>query len=450
MKRKTRINILGMILFVAVILNACVSEEKPASNEEPVTVITEDNSTEEETVSSPESEQKPSAKNNDLIQHHHTGHEYVHGKDGYFNLLESGIDYELMGQVSGTCWICASSCAMSTAYQMKYDEPIKFDQIELVNEIYDDDREEGIIVSDDVDKGKYGGLWIFVLNELSRGFGDGLVMDGLIEAAGWSEDEIKEGIQKYGALYIGIPDTNNRKAYRDNYRTLNAPDAKHEDMDHSIAVVGWDDHFPKEYFRDEPSQDGAWITYNSSYAGEYYYVSYDTPFDQEIDTPVFMSVSRDYSKVLSHDGGMWTGDPVRTGDETTVANVFKEKGTLAAAGTYIMANDSDLTIQIMTPDFKECLYSQDAHVDNIGYHVFTFEKPLEVDEYAVVISFSKGAPVEGESLDVEGLGDIRIVSEKGQSYILVDGEWLDMSEKSTWKKLGRTTNNACIRALYAN
>lgn len=93
MKRKTGINILGMILFVAVILNACVSEEKPASNEEPVTVITEDNSTEEETVSSPESEQKPSAKNNDLIQHHNTGHEYVHGEDGYFNLLENGIDY---------------------------------------------------------------------------------------------------------------------------------------------------------------------------------------------------------------------------------------------------------------------------------------------------------------------------------------------------------------------
>ena len=34
------------------------------------------------------------------------------------------------------------------------------------------------------------------MNELSRGFGDGLVMDGLIEAAGWSEDEIKEGIER--------------------------------------------------------------------------------------------------------------------------------------------------------------------------------------------------------------------------------------------------------------
>lgn len=44
---------------------------------------------------------------------------------------------------------------------------------------------------------------------------------------------------------------------------------------------------------------------------------------------------------------------------------------------------------------------------------------------------------------------VEAVSEEGQSFILCDGEWLDMSRESTWQRLGQETNNACIRALYS-
>lgn len=376
-------------------------------------------------------------------------YDYVHGEEGYFNLLENGVEFELIRQLSGTCWVCASICSMDTGYQMDHDGSISLDQMELLDRIYNDDKNEGIFISEGIDKGNYGGIGLYVVNELSLGFGDGLVIDGAISAKGWSPEEIKAGIRKYGALYIGIPDTDRSKMkYYGDYFTMNFPDAGEYDFDHSIAVIGWDDNFPKEYFRNEASQDGAWITCNSSFAKDYYYVSYDTPFDQKYDPPLFMSVTDKYSKVLSHDGGLWCDEPVITGKTTTTANVFKGEGTLAAVGTYSLADDQDITVQILTPDLTECLYSQECHIDKTGYHVIELEQPQKVDKYAVSVSYTKGAPVEGESMELDSALSVRTVSGSGQSFILIGDEWLDMSQRSTWDKCGFETNNVCIRALY--
>ena len=234
-------------------------------------------------------------------------YDYVHGDKGYYCLLEDGIKFDLISQVSGTCWICASYCAIYTAHQIDNDgKPLDMepDQLRLVDEIYDDDKAEGIFTSEGVNKGALGGNGAFVVNELSQGFFDGLVLDRALYAKGWSPDQIKEGIRKYGALYIGIPDSDrSKKAVFGQYYTMNFPDAEGNDFDHSIAVIGWDDHFPKEYFRTKADHDGAWICYNSNYSKGYCYISYDTPFDQIIDPPLFLSVSDRYTKVLSHDCG---------------------------------------------------------------------------------------------------------------------------------------------------
>ncbi len=385
---------------------------------------------------------------NNLIHSHTKEHKYKHGDEGYYCVLSDGVEFELVSQISGTCWVCASACSMMTSYQKDHDGMIELEQMALLNEIFDDDKEEGIFVASE-DKGKMGGSGIFVINELSNGFfGGDLVMDEAIDATGWSMDELKEGIRKYGALYIGIPDTNSYKGHYDGFYTMNHPNPGENEFDHSIAILGWDDNFPKEYFPVEATKNGAWITYNSNSPREYFYVSYDTPIDQKNDPSLFMSVSDSYTKVLSHDCGCWSEDPVSTGDTTTTANVFREKGTLKAVGTFVLSDDQDLTIQIMTPDLKECLYSEECHADRRGYRVFELETPMEVDEYAIAVTYPEGAPVEGESKELFDAARVDIVSEKGQSFILLEDEWLDMSEKPTWDRLGRVTNNACIKALY--
>ncbi len=402
-----------------------------------------------EEISVEVSPQQPSTKNNHLIKHHNE-HQYKHGENGYYNLLDDGIEFDLTGQLSGTCWICASICALTTSYQFDHDETIEFDQLDLLNQIYRDDKEEGVFIVKGADKEAIGGSGVFVTNELANGFDDGLVLDGAIIAQNWTMDEVKEGIKRYGALYIGIPDPQNKKGTHDNYFTMNCPAPRNGEFDHSIAVLGWDDSFPKEYFNEPASQDGAWITYNSNYPLGYYYVSYDTPFDQLYDIPLFLSVTEDYSKVLAYDCGQWFTKPVITGDETTTANVFREKGTLAAVGTYVPTDDTDLAIKIMTPDLDGCLYSQEFHADYAGYCVFELEKPIDVDEYAIAVTYPNGAPVEGKAEKLETAIYTDVTSKSGQSFILFDGKWLDMSEEQTWNQLGCETNNACIKALYVN
>ena len=391
---------------------------------------------------------QPSTKNNHLIKHHSTEHEYNHGSEGYYNLLDDGVEFELVGQRSGTCWICASSCAMMTSYQLDHDEKIMFDQLDLLNAVYNDDNEEGVFVSEGTDKEAFGGSGIFVVNDLANGFIDGLVLDNAISAQHWTMEEVKDGIKRYGALYIGIPDPQTKKGTYDNYYTMNCPSPTDGEFDHSIAVLGWDDSFPKEYFHEQASQDGAWITYNSNYPLGFFYVSYDTPFDQVNDTPLFMSLTKDYSKVASYDCGRWLTEPVSTGASTTTANVFKEKGTLAAVGTYVSEDNTDITIEIMTPDLDKSLYSQKCHAELAGYCVFELKEPMEVDEYAIAITYPNGAPVEGSAEELDTALYTKKTSKKGQSYILVDDNWLDMSDEKTWDQLGCETNNACIKALY--
>ena len=89
-----------------------------------------------------------------------------------------------------------------------------------------------------------------------------------------------------------------------------------------------------------------------------------------------------------------------------------------------------------------------CHGDLAGYQVFELETPMEVDEYAVAVTYPDGAPVEGEAATLDTALFTKVTSNSGESYILVDDKWLDMSEKETWDKLGCETNNACIKALY--
>lgn len=438
MKKRIVLQKISSLLVFALLLTGCSAKATDTTLE-----------SESNDVTASESEEAtPSHNNNDLIKHHTAVHEYNHGTDGYYNLLDDGVEFELIGQISGTCWACASSCAMQTAYQKNQEGSISIDQMEIVDRVYDKDKPEGIFTNYS-DVGNLGGVGSFAVNELSLGFSDGLVIDGAIDAQGWTADEIKEGIQKYGALYIGIPDSYpNKKGTHDQYYTMNTPNPGVNEFDHSIAVIGWDDYFPKEYFNEEASQDGAWITYNSGHPYDYYYVSYDTPFDQKYDTPWFISVTEQYGKVLSHDHGYWLEEPIVTGENTTVANVFQGEGTLAAVGTYSLADNQDITIQIMTPDLAECIYTQEAHLDLTGYHVIALNQPQEVDEYAIAITYPKGAPVEGESKELARFLNVVTVCESGQSFVRIDDTWLDMSEASTNERCGRVTGNACIRALY--
>ena len=373
-------------------------------------------------------------------------YDYVHGENGYFNLAEEGNEFTMGSQVRGTCWAYASVAAMESAYFMKHNAAIEFDPLDIVDVVYDKDKPEGLFVADGKNKRDAGGWAWGVCSVLANGY-NGMTVDRTVSLESLSTDEMKDYIRNNGAVVIAVLDYDYKKGWHGNYLTMN--DSVHDEPDHDVTLIGWDDHFPKEYFNESAKNDGAWICYNGTLGSAgYYYISYDTGYSD----PIAITVTDEYTDVLSYDCGTLGDYVIDLGDETVIANVFDKPGTLAAVGTYCYNPAKDITIEVYTGDFSELLYSQDAVLDCYGYHTIKLDTPLEVDNYALAIRFKGSAPVEPDSFvcDDDEIIFFRAVSEKGQSYVLIDGQWKDLAEEETKTALGLdfTPKNACIKALY--
>lgn len=101
-------------------------------------------------------------------------------------------------------------------------------------------------------------------------------------------------------------------------------------------------------------------------------------------------------------------------------------------------------------DMENVLYSQDAEYPVKGYHLTDLETPQDVTDYAIVIRFAGDATVEGDGFSDECIS-YHASAEAGQSFVLIDGKWADLSLPETAEalKLDFTPNNACIKAVYA-
>lgn len=208
-----------------------------------------------------------------------------------------------------------------------------------------------------------------------------------------------------------------------------------------------------------------------------YYISYSAPLEYAISH----SVTDKYSEVLSYDAGdeqslislyspfaealgydisSLQNRYIKTGNNTKVANIFHNAGTLAAVGTYNDFDEQDIKIEIYDAEIQNLLYSQDTKLNYRGYHTIELDTTLDVTDYAVVITYTKGAPVEGESIDFGKLDqkiasligelEYKTVSEKGQSFVYIDNSWKDMTDSDIKGvlKIDFEPNNCCIKATY--
>ncbi|WP_019680475.1 lectin like domain-containing protein [Ruminococcus flavefaciens] len=371
-------------------------------------------------------------------------YDYVHGQDGYYNIADEMTEFEMKSQKYGTCWLYAAAASMETAYFKENGSYISIDPLLLLDITYLDEKDEGFFVKEGIDGKELGGSQPIVTFSLSDGFDD-LVLDSSVILDADDREAIKENIRKRGAVAIGILDSDNsKKGWFGTYRTINY--TKKDNFDHDVTIIGYDDHFPKEYFKETASEDGAWITYNSSLGSVcYYYISYSAPLEYAISH----SVTDKYGEVLSYDAGTEQDRYVRTGDITKTANVFHKEGKLAAVGTYNDFDEQDIKIEIYDAGIQNLLYSQDAKLDYHGYHTIELDTALDVTDYAIVINYTKGAPVEGEDVDYGEL-EYKTVSEKGQSFVYAGNVWNDVvnSDIKAVLKIDFEPNNCCIKAIY--
>ena len=400
-------------------------------------------------------------------------YDYVHGTDGYYNLTDELKNFKRPVQQTGTCWLYAARASMQTSYEKQTGKELKMEISDMLDAVYGEGKQEGIFVKNGISKSDLGGYQQFVTDRLSRECKEGITLSGSMMIAPTDREAIKNAVRTRGGVTVGIDSRNCEVGMFGTYPTLIYKQAKI--YDHAVTVIGWDDHFPKEYFKTPAEQDGAWIVYNSNLGGTYQYISYSSPLEYAISH----TVSDKYSQVQSYDAGNVMGSYIKTGDSTKTANVFHKKGKLAAVGTFNNFDKQDIKIEIMSADFKNVLYTQNASLGYQGYQTVELTKPVDVENYAVVITYSKGAPVEGETIGF-AVASYKTSIEKGQSFVFADGKWKDMTDSDinkviktdkvrsfidgdcgAWKKILTSSDieaiknpdfapgNACIKALYA-
>ena len=402
---------------------------------------------------------------------------YVHGEEGYYSSVDEGYGTEVCDQkIDGRCGFFASRTCAEINYNKKSGGKLLMDMNTIMQICAGPDKEDGIVVGNE-------SYLMSVTGDLSYGDGyDGYFLDqisiyrkyeGGDGDVRWSNgltiDEVKEFIRENGAIMADVKYIN-ASSEGMHYGYMTSVDFHPTDqLNHWVCIVGYDDNFPKEYFGQMPEHDGAWLVQNSfgkSFGNDgYYWISYDSTMIYHS----FYSVTDKYSEVLTYS----TGFPYARksfGEDSTGACVFDHKGKLAGVGVYVRPNDIDddssasmvdaynnaqfdVTIEVRDADMNEVICSKDAHFDFEGYYVVEFDEPIDVEKYSIVVTYHNGLPIlfEGASFQKRPMVDYVTVGAPGQSFVLMDGEWVDVTDQRVIDAVGLEEgepNDICVKAVY--
>ncbi len=284
-------------------------------------------------------------------------------------------------------------------------------------------------------------------------------------------DEIKKVIMKQGAIsaaaYISTQYLNKGAdgcAYFQNTRSS---------TNHQMTIVGWDDNFSVDNFKDglKPDSPGAWFVKNSYGVtfgdNGYFWISYSEPSLSQFAAEE-VSVKDKDETVYQYDGyGYGTGRYANTSAGTPVktasqANVFtaQKNEIISAVSFYTMQDDVDYKIEIftdVTPNMSSPTagkstadYVMSGNAAYQGYHKIPLKSGVTVNKnesFSVVITFSVKDErnvyilFEGESGKNDGVYTRYYSSKSGQSYYkYANNSWVESSGN---EKL----NNVCIKAF---
>lgn len=402
---------------------------------------------------------------------------YVHGEDGYYSSVDEGYGTEVGDQkIDGRCGYFASRTCAEINYNKKTGGKLLMDMDTVMHNCAGPEKEDGIVV------GKESYL-MSVTGDISYGDNfDGFILDqvsiyrkyeggngDIMWSNGLTVDEVKEFIRENGAIMADVKYINSTSEGM-HYGYMTSIDFHTTDqLNHWVCIVGYDDHFPKEYFGQQPENDGAWLVQNSfgtSFGNDgYYWISYESNMIYHS----FYSVTDKYSEVLTYS----TGFPYARksfGEDSSGACVFDHKGTLAGVGVYVrpseIDDDSDaseveaynnaqfdVTVEVRDAEMNEVLCSKDAHFDFEGYYVVEFDEPIEVEKYSIVVTYHNGLPIlfEGSSFEKRPMVDYIANGAPGQSFVLMDGEWVDVTDRKVIDAVGYEDgepNDICVKAVY--
>ena len=264
-------------------------------------------------------------------------------------------------------------------------------------------------------------------------------------------DAIKEAILKYGAVATSINWDFSYAKGSTYYYPGNGS------SNHGITIVGWDDTYSKENFKQVPESDGAWIIKNSwgTNSGDdgYYYVSY---YDTTIARDEF-SFTFILNDTISFDNNYQYDIPGRTdyflNDSSTVwyKNTYTAKSDeyITGVSTYFQ-KQTNYTVSIYV---NNVLVTQQDASTNTGYYTLILDNPVYITsndtfqvEYKITTDNQTGVPIS----EIYSLN--KLYYKENISFISYDGiNWQDFYSLE-WEYPGHFYDSqvASIKAFTVN
>ncbi len=281
-------------------------------------------------------------------------------------------------------------------------------------------------------------------------------------AGSTDNNNIKAAILNYGAVYTTIFIQPTYPQFNTATNAYYYPTG--QTNNHAVAIVGWNDNFPKTSFSVRPPGNGAWIVKNSWGTGwgdnGYFYVSY---YDANIgkDNAVFTAQpTTNYNSIYQYDPLGFT-QSFGPGSSTSAwgANIFtaSANGNLAAVSFYTQSLNAPYEVYVYTDPTAGPINPSGfaAHVIGSsalpGYHTVTLGSSVSLragQKFSVVVKFTSS----GSTTPIPTEAPLSSYSSKaranaGQSYFHADdSSW---SQGSTWKDMTfyRANTNICIKAF---
>jgi len=304
---------------------------------------------------------------------------------------------------------------------------------------------------------------------------------------GTSPDEIKTALMNNGALEASFySDDRNLTKNSDGTFGYYQKEKNTSDANHCITIIGWDDHYSRNSFGENPpDRDGAWLIANSYGTGYgekgYFWLSYEEPSLGEIYG--FQGTENSaYDNNYQYDGSGWGSTLVPHKEHPMkVANIFTASKnytqSLKAVALYTATPEQPYTIQIFrnvsqnSPTSGTLAATLSGTEKYSGYHTISLPKSVSLkanERFSVVVSYHQTSekngfiPIEGTRLHSPSL-EMNFHSAPGKSFCYAyatnseSGEssyqWMDLH--STPISTGGNTegsiyNNVCIKAFTVN